>query len=427
VTYHFPRERNDRSRIDDGQFNIHSPYKGGNNMGLLLLLFAVFFLIIWLIYKKYKKSHKKIEPLITIQTDFHSRTSFQYADTGDIKSSEDGGWIINPRSTFPLTFYGINEKEANELKMILEEGFTKGIYDILPKLIPSIASLNLKCKEIDEYVKKYKPLYLKKIEELKNASLEWPTLSDNDKEDLLFSFRKTAIDSLDVRPNCNLEYLFEYEPSDISFDDLLLERYGYDLMQFYISRADRLDKVYIIPAEHYYRKYFERLVEKKLAIRGADIPINLILNALTLKEINEIISDLNMKPFKRKNKAVEYLLTVPDIQERLKSKMAFRELFKLSPLPAEFNNINLEDISKAWKYATEVATLLIETYIRGGYAKRDFLERKKYLDTIKSWGIMTTGEDACPYCKRLALKEFPKDVYPRVPLHIGCRCLVLFK
>ncbi len=396
-------------------------------MGLLWLLLAAFFLIIWLLYKKHKKSHKKIEPLITIQTDFQTKSSFQTPDTGDVKSSADGGWIINPRSTFPLTIYGINEKEANELKMILEEGFTKGIYDVLPKLIPFIASSNLKCKEIDEYVKKFKPVYLKKIEELKKASVEWPTLSDNDKEDLLFTFRQAAIDSLDIRPNCNLEYLFEYEPGDISIDDLLLQRYGYDLMQFYISRADRLDKVFIIPADHYYRKYFERLVEKKLAIQGADIPMNLILNALTLKEINEIISDLNMKPFTRKNKAVEYLLTVPDMKERLKREIAFRELFKLSPLPEEFNNINLEDISKAWKYTTEVATLLIETYISGGYAKRDFLERNKYLDTIKSWEIITAGDNACPYCKRLALKEYPKDVYPKVPLHIGCRCLVSFK
>jgi hypothetical protein len=396
-------------------------------MGLIWLLLVTFILIIWLLYKKSRKSHKKIEPLIAIQTDFQTRNSFQNPDTGDIRPSTDGGWIINPLSIFPLTIYGINEKDANELKMILEEGFNKGIYDVLPKLIPFIARSNLKCREIDEYVKKFKPIYLKKIEELKSSSAEWPTLSDNDKEDLLFSFRKSAIDSLDIRPHCNLQYLFEYEPIDVSVDDSLLECYGYDLMQFYISRADKLDKVYIIPADHYYRKYFERLVEKKLAIQGADIPINLILNALTLKEINEIIAELNMKPFTRKNKAVEYLLNVPDIQERLKRKIAFRELFKLSPLPEKFSNINLEDISKAWKYATEVATLLIETYTNGGYAKRDFLERKKYLNTIKSWQIITVGDDACPYCKRMSLKEYPKDLYPKVPLHIGCRCLVSFK
>jgi len=396
-------------------------------MGLLWLLLAVLLLIIWLLYKKPRKSHKKTEPLIAIQSDFQIRSRFQNPDTGDVKPSPDGGWIINPRSPFPLTIYGINEKDANKLKMILEEGFTKGIYDVLPKLIPFIASSNLKCREIDDYIKKFKPIYLKKIEELKCSSVEWPTLSDIDKEDLLFTFRKTAIDSLYIRPHCNLEYLFEYEPFDASVDDSLIERYGYDLMQFYISRADRLDKVYIIPAEHYYRKYFERLVEKKLAIQGADIPINLILNALTLKEINEIVAELNIKLFTRKNKAVEYLLNIPGIQERLKRKIAFRELFKLCPLPEEFDNINLEDISKAWKYTTEVATLLIKTYINGGYAKRNFLEGRKYLNMIKGWEIITAGDDACPYCKRLSLKEYPKDFYPKVPLHIGCRCIVSFK
>lgn len=396
-------------------------------MGIFWLLLLAFFLIIWLISKKHKKSDREVEPLITVKTNFQTGRSFQNPDTGDVKPNGDGGWIINPKSTFPLTIYGINEKDANELKVLLEDGYSKSAYDILPKLVPFIAVKNLRCREIEEYIKKFKPIYLNKIEELKKASVEWPTLSDSDKEDLLYSFRQAAINSLDIRPNCNLIYLFEYEPSDFSIDDALLQRYEYDLLQFYLSYADRVDKVYIIPADHYYRKKFERLVEKKLAIQGTQIPFNLILNSLTLKELNEIITDLNIKPFTRKNKAVEYLLSLPDIQERLKRKIAFRELFKLCTLPEEFANIKLEDISKAWKFITEVAILLAETYINGGIAKRDYLDRKDYIDFVESWEIMTVGDDACPYCKRLASKDYPKNVYPKVPLHLGCRCYVTYK
>lgn len=71
----------------------------------------------------------------------------------------------------------------------------------------------------------------------------------------------------DVRPYCNLEYLFEFEPQDLRLDDSLIERYGYDLMQFYVSYADRLDKVFIVPADNY-RRHISKNCLKKISCSG---------------------------------------------------------------------------------------------------------------------------------------------------------------
>lgn len=397
-------------------------------MGLFIVILLALALLILINNKnRSKKIKDSSQHKITIQTNFGKSIGSTHIHTGDLLLKEDGTWIINPKSMFPLTIYGGSKQNVIELKELLEQAYTSSIYEIRDRIAELIARSNVRCKEIDDYIKKYKPLYYQKLEQLKRESVEWESLSDIDKADLLVSFRQKAIDSLDIRPPCNLEYLFECEPEDFTIDDLLIERYGFELIKFYLSHANNLDKVFIIPADHYYRKYFEQLVEKKLAIRGLDIPLNLILNTLTLKEMNEIVADLQITPFTRKSKGIEYLLSLSDIIERLKYKVAFRELFKLCPLPDEFSKLSLEDISRSWNYINEVSMLLATTYINGGYAYRDFIEKKEYIDVVESWEILTVGEDACPYCKRLASKKYAKKNYPRVPFHIGCRCMVLWK
>ena len=55
-------------------------------------------------------------------------------------------------------------------------------------------------------------------------------------------------------------------------------------------------------------------------------------------------------------------MNLPDIWERLGKIVAFRELFQLQPLPNEFSEIDLKEVSKSWKYVSEVAFLIGHTY-----------------------------------------------------------------
>jgi hypothetical protein len=172
---------------------------------------------------------------------------------------------------------------------------------------------------------------------------------------------------------------------------------------------------------------FEKLVNVGLAIRGEDISLEDILSSLKLKELSALVQDLDHPKFSTKAKAIEFLLNIPDIKERLSQMISFRSLFYLPPSIDEFKDIDLEKVSLSWQYAEEVSFLITHTYIMAAYATRNYYEFKEYRNSgyIKRWKILPAhDENACPYCKEVASKSFLIDQYPRVPLHIGCRCCV---
>lgn len=400
-------------------------------MEFLVLLIVVSFLIY--LYQQSKKKNKEIKNLplelpVRISVDYSSEPSKFYPETRDVVETEDEGWILNPNSTFPLTIYGVNKETIYEIKKILDEGFSKSYYETEKKLHPIVARTNLRCKEIDEYVNKFKPQYRSKIEELIQNTPEWNSLGDKDKQDLLSSFKKIAIESLDVRPYCDLEALFDCEPIDATIDDALIDKYGFDNIKFYFRYANNINKVRIIPSDSYERPGFEKLVDLGLARRGTDIPFPEILNALKLKELNELVKDLDVKPFTRKDKSIEFLLTLPDIHQRLSKVVAFRELFQLKPLPKEFENLDVSKISENWKYTSQITFLIVQTYFSGCNEFQRYQNSLNSISIFKGWEIKAVNDSStCPYCQRASSKTYPTTQRPKVPLHIGCRCTVIAK
>jgi hypothetical protein len=59
----------------------------------------------------------------SVSIDTSSSSIFNNLDTCKVIPSEDGGWILNPESTFPVTIYGINQSVAEELKQILDNNW----------------------------------------------------------------------------------------------------------------------------------------------------------------------------------------------------------------------------------------------------------------------------------------------------------------
>lgn len=400
-------------------------------MEFLVFLAVIGLVIYWASSRRKSSASRKevITPAITISTSItSSSSSFENPDTGAVTATSDGRWVLNPRSTFPLTIYGIDQATAEKLKMYLDHGYTQGIYAQSRALLPIIARSNLQCKEIDDYVRKFKPQYLKYIEDLKQSSSEWACASEKDREDLLVTFRNKAIESLDVRPYCDLIALFEDEPKDATIDDAVIDKFGFENFQLYLRYAGNLGKVRLIPADHRERTGFENLVVCGLAIRGADIPLSNILETLTLKEMNELVADLNLPSLKRKATAIDSLTKLPDIKDRVGKKVAFRELFQLKALPQELSHLDIRQISSSWRYAYEVAMLLAHTYVMGGSASGERRQKEEYSSFILGWEILATkDESSCAYCKRAEAKDYPKTLPPKVPLHIGCRCTVLPK
>lgn len=394
-------------------------------MALLILLVVVALFAIAVAAAASDSSKRRPKPSLEIRVETGASDGSKI-DTGPVTQATDGGWIINPKSTFPLTLQGIERDAADKIKSLLDEDAGQSSYRHKLELERIVARSNLRCKEIDEYTRTFRPVFLQRIEELKKASPEWQAASGKDKEDLLFEFRQQAVSALEVIPHSGVEILFESEPEDATLDDQLIDRYGYDNIQVYMRCATRLDKVWVIPADHRDRKEFEALAESGLALRGEQIPTDSILETLPLKDLNRLAAPLSQSEFKRKAKAIELLAKAPDLAKRLGEVVAFRELFKLQPLPSEFASIELAKVAKAWEYAGEIASLLEHTYSMGKYSLAHIDGFADASAFIRGWELSAIGDDrTCGHCKRAAAKKFSKQNYPKTPLHIGCRCSVL--
>ncbi len=354
--------------------------------------------ILWLLRRLFTRSSSG-EPRpgrMTPELDLSSRGStaefkaVQSEQSGNLLPPE-GGWILDPKSTFPLTLFGATKEVVLDLKVLLDESCVRSWHDLLPKISGFLSQANLRCREIETYIQTQKDIYFQKIKELKESSPEWQNSLENDRLDLLDEFRRVAIEHLRVRPQANLKVLFEGQPRDMTIDDKLIGKYGYDVIVFFLRHVSDRGKVYVIPADHYERRNWEKLTELGLANRGDNIQLISILSALTLREMTELVNDLQVPTFHRKAKAVEFLSTVPDIEQRVQRKLAYRQLFQVKALPAEFAKHRL-------RYS-EMGGLL------------------------SSWRILASG-GACPFCIEQSKLAFAADKPPVVPLHIGCRCQV---
>jgi len=344
--------------------------------------------------------------------------SNEYSGKFEKKKIKEGEFVLNPGGNLELTVINADIDLGKQVKGILDD---ENIWDSkkIEILTGLFAQYNLRVKEVESYKKKYGKLYHDKIENLKNTSEEWKDSMEKDREDLLEDFREEALSGIYERANCDLHTLFEKEPVDITFDDELIKDYGFENFRTYLKFADNLEKVRVLPNDNYNRPRFDKLVELGIAIKGQDIPLEEILGAMTLKDLNEVAKHPD-KEFKRKNQAIEFIMTLPDIKERLGSKISFRELFKLKPLPEKYSSINLKELADAWSFTNEVVSLLVDTYRNSKRAEED-LRDKEY---VKGYtvGNFFGGEQICPYAKELCKKSFSKSKPPKIPYHVGCNC-----
>jgi len=345
-------------------------------------------------------------------------------DTGEPCPTGDGRWLLNPKGTFPLATSGRRD-DIFALKRLLDEACVRSWHEVLPRVTGLLCSSNIRCEQIDEFIAKSKPTYFETIEALKNLSSEWPKASDKDREDLLNEFRREAVERLRIRPNANLVVLFEGAPADVTLDDRLVERYGYDAVIFYLQHAENPRKARKVAADRYERPVWERLVDLGLAERGADIAVPALLGSLTLKEMAGLASDLEHPPFARKAKAIEYLSNVPDIQKRLADRIGIRQVFQLKWLPEDCCGTDLTELQKALAYSAEVAELLVHTYVMAHFAFQHNSGNAALQGSIDGWKILAVGgESSCPFCIEQSKRNFPATDPPVVPLHVGCRCSV---
>lgn len=400
-------------------------------MEFILILFFIGFVIFIIIKSNKSKTKnnsfsrtastqvKPIQPKIEIPIEIKLTTSTNYSSNEEkfkpIRQSAKGGWVLNPGAPFELTLNSTKEI-AQKIRNILDDDKNYD-YRKADEIVAVFSEHNISCHEVEEYRLKYRNIYLSRIEQQKAESDEWKNAYERDKEDILESFREKAIAEVYEKADCDLVTLFENEIRDITIDDEMIKEYGFDNIQIYLRSANKLDKIHVYPSDHYSRPKFDKLVSLNLAERGHSLPKNEILTTLTLKELNDIAQHPE-KEFKRKNQVIEYILSLPNLDEKIGKSISLRELFKLKPLPEKYSALNLDEIAKTWNYTFVVVNLVIHTYQNSYYSYRD-LQDKEY---VKGYKILHYDNNDCPCAKDIANKSYSKNNPPKVPYHIGCSC-----
>jgi hypothetical protein len=335
--------------------------------------------------------------------------------TGGLEAAGPDAWVLNPKSPLPLTVVGASRDTAERLRMLLH---TPGAWTTKqPQVAYLIAVHNLRFKEIEAFLAQQRTRYLAEVGRQKEASPEWVSASELDREDLLAGFEERAVESLGLNHGSfDLALLLTGEAKHLAADDALLERFAGDasLYAFYLGQLGRGGSVATVPSDDFARQAWESLVAKGLARRGRDIPAKDLLEGLRLKDLNALIA--GSKPVGRKAKAIEAALALPDLPARLEQAVSYRELFQALP-PAD---LEVADLADAFAYADALARVALITCYTAVRTLESMESRQR--GDGNAYEITNFDSDPPPPCARPYLRVYQRLPAKRPPFHVGCNC-----
>ena len=323
--------------------------------------------------------------------------------------------VINPKSSFELTLYNSDQSTIKKVVNILKD---ENLWNKTPDLLPYFASQNIKCKEVEEYIEKYKPIYISKLSEECNKSEEYRNASEMDKAEIKKELKEEVLNQLYEKADCELDTLFEYSNIDITIDDKIVEKYGFNVISKYFGLGYYKNKV----VTHWERKDFEDLVKADLVYTFEQIDKDEMLTSQTLKTLNAIC-EKDENHFKRKNKAIEYLNENKQLYENIGKHIATRNIFKLKNLPTEFENIDIDEITNYWSFLKEYIKLISDTFKISENNHEDISEDNSWIKgfTVQKAEDYNTSQ-ICQRAREECKKKYSKSNRPKMPFHIGCNC-----
>lgn len=324
--------------------------------------------------------------------------------------------VINPKSSFELTLYNADKKIIQKVTSILKDENT---WNKSRELLPLFSLYDIKCKEVDEYILKYKTIYEEKLQKQIATSIEYQNSTEKDKEIIEEELKELVLDLLPERADCDLKILFECNrETDFTIDNQIVEKYGFDVISKYFGLSYYKEKI----VSHWERKDFEDLLKADLIYTAAEIEQEEILNAQTLKTLN-LICNKEEGHFKRKNKAIEYLNENKELLSNIGKFVATRNLFKIKPLPNEFQNINIEAIQKHWAFLNEYIKLITDTYRNSDRNKEDIGGDNSWVKGFRVEKFEDLNSNfVCIRAREECKKKYSKSNPPKLPFHVGCNC-----
>lgn len=328
----------------------------------------------------------------------------------------DNPIIINPYSPFQITLYNSDKKTIMQVEKVLKD---ENIWNKTKELLPLFTKYDIRCREVDEYILKYKPLYQNLLQDKLSNSIEYQQATERDKEIIEDEIKSEIVNQIPERADCDLQTLFDFSEIDITIDNVLIQKYGFDVISKYFGLNHYQNKI----IGHWERKDFEDLLNADLAITAENIPQEEILASQPLKVLNSICEKEDGF-FKRKNKAIDYLNENQNLMSNIGKFVATRNLFKLKKLPSEFDTLDVQKISGNWNFTKEYIKLISETFRNSEY-NRETTNRENY-SWIKGFTVEKfedyNSNFVCQRAREECKKKYSKSNPPKLPFHIGCNC-----
>lgn len=325
-------------------------------------------------------------------------------------------YTIGSSLPLPLTLMGLSKDDARRLA----DGVKNHEWSTGEWLGLLVAQKNVRCREVEDWVVAWRPKFKAAVKQLMAASQEWKDASELDREDLITEFKHEAIQALPLRPADEevALILLDEEPADLTVDDALTARFK-DNPQLYATALSILGsgtKVYVAPAGSYNRKGLEELVALGFARRGADIPVDDMLGALTMAKMQEMAGTDAPKKFTRKAQAIEFLRNLPDLRDRLAKVFAMRELFQAVPQ----EGLDLEAIQGSLRYSQALSRVIWRTLYSG--VRHVEMVARASDSGLGDDGWVLSANDCCPQCMKDDGKQWKSLPKRLPPFHIGCDC-----
>lgn len=143
-----------------------------------------------------------------------------------------------------------------------------------------------------------------------------------------------------------------------------------------------------------------------------NIPVDKILETMTMKAM-QVLAGSDVIKFTRKQKAIDFLKTLPDIKGRLEKNISFRELFQV----AKIDDINISEIKKSYHYSKCLADVILNTLLTS-WASENIKDSNQDEFTMCS-------DMCCPSCNLKDGEVWNKIPNNLPPYHIGCNANVV--
>jgi len=328
-----------------------------------------------------------------------------------------------PESPLPLTLINCTKQDAEAILNVFINTYKIEAKNY--KVYELFALKNIVCKEIEDYIEEYTPLYKKYVVDIINQDKDTDAILSADEINYLeisTGIKESASKKIDKQPVVSSFYrLFDSRPESIDWDDEIIRKYSYDGLKIYFKyyQIHNTTRFFSVTADQEERKYMEQLVAHGLALQGTDIPFEYYLNLLAIKELAALFP--RVKKAKTKNEYLNAIMNTYDydeLREVTKKRFTFKSTFMLKEIP----EIDSDLACNYWMYLETYLSAFWWTLIC--YQKLDMEHLNSLHGNTKLKIDFNEYWCHCPYAREMAEKPFKANNIKLPPFHVGCTCEV---